>query len=218
MHTNSFRAPRSGRRRRLVAWSALGAWLSLLPSATAYAEPADPNRSPFDVAPAIEISLVLAVGVGAMLPRVLIDELGPPPCRPDCDAEAVNDFDRWVIGNRSPTMGTVSDVAFSSSLALPYALSALDAATSAPADGAVGWAEDNLVLFETMMFSLATANVTQFVFARPRPMVYDAEHFSEEERFGDTHMLSFPAGHVAANFAMATTYAWIYTARSKAVR
>jgi membrane-associated phospholipid phosphatase len=183
-------------------------------AATVMADPLpDSEPSPFEVDARVEIPIVLVAGLGAMLPRVFVEELGPTSCHPNCDPNHVNEFDRWVIGNHSETAGAISDVAFFSSLALPYAFTALDAGISQPPDGITGYLKDNLVLLETMLFTLATVNATQFVFARPRPLVYDAEHFTEEERYQDTHMLSFPGGHTAAGFAMATTYGWIYMRR-----
>jgi membrane-associated phospholipid phosphatase len=196
------------RLRRAVLVSVVAATLGTV-SSTHATEP-----SPFEASPAVEIPILVAVGLGAMLPRLLLPETAPTSCLPDaCDAEEVNSFDRWAIGKHSKTAKALSDAAFYGSLALPYALSALDVATGAPPDGAEGWAKDNLVLLESMMFTLATANALQFVFARARPLVYDAEHFSYEERSHASHMLSFPAGHVAANVAMATTYGWIFARR-----
>jgi len=175
--------------------------------------PISDNRSPYE----LDLGVDLGVTVGSLLvlglPHLFQDQLGPPWCGLDCDPADVNRFDRTVIGNHSRTARIVSDAGVYSSWALPVVLSAVDLLASEPVDGWGGWGKDMVVLAETLAVTSSANVLLKFAFRRPRPLVYDDVHFTEAYRLKDDAGLSFPSGHTATAFAMATAYSYTFTRR-----
>lgn len=209
-------ASRSRKRLSTIGLLALVAALSTLVPRAAHAEvppePIDPNHSPFRV----NVPLDIGISVGSMvlggMPRLFASEAIRPWCGLECDPADVNPLDRTVIGHHSKTALHISDAGFFSSMALPYAFGLIDALTSDPTDGFTGMAKDDLVLIETLSIVLVTNNVFSFIIRRPRPITYD-KGVSDEERLLPNNTFSFPSGHTAASFAMATAYSRLYMMR-----
>jgi membrane-associated phospholipid phosphatase len=178
-------------------------------SSTSFAQ----NKSPYEVRPEYEIPIALGLFTVSGVPRLFADEMPGPSCGLECDPNNVNGFDRNVIGYHSGTAATLSDVAFFSSMLLPHAAGALDVGISNPEDGWEGYGKDTLVLVETMLFALAVNNILDISVRRARPLAYDAENFSEEERLDPNTAFSFPSGHTAVVFALGTAYSRLYMQR-----
>lgn len=181
-------------------------------SASADAPIHPPNRSPFEVEPVIELPVTLGLGAVFGMSRVFSTETLKHPCNP-CDPNNVNPFDRTVIGWHSSTFRTVSDINYAASLSLPFVFGFFDTLLRDESDGWYGMSKDFLVLAETAMAALSLNNFVSFAVRRPRPLTYDPEHFSEEVRTSATNILSFPSGHTAGSFALATAYSRLYTMR-----
>ena len=146
------------------------------------------------------------------LPRLFANEAIRPWCGLDCKASDVNPLDRTVIGYHSAVALQFSNGGFFASMGLPFALGAIDLLSSHPSDGLAGTAKDDLVLIETLSLVLVTNNVFSFIIRRPRPRTYD-KSLSDEERLAPNNAFSFPSGHTAASFAMATAYSRLYMMR-----
>ncbi|MEP7122073.1 MAG: phosphatase PAP2 family protein [Byssovorax sp.] len=174
--------------------------------------PDDPNHSPFKV----NIPLDLGITAGGMLigglPRLFAKETIRPWCGLDCKASDVNPLDRTVIGHHSDVALQLSNAGFFTSMGLPFAFGAIDALTSHPTDGAGGMLKDDLILVETLSIVLVTNNVFSFIVRRPRPRTYDTS-LTDAQRLEPNNAFSFPSGHTAASFAMATAYSRLYMMR-----
>ncbi len=188
--------------------------LSTFWAATPWAdeEEADANQSPFVVNVPLDIGIIVGSMLTVGMPRLLANEFLTPSCGHACDSSNVNFIDRTVIGNHSPTAKTISDMGLVAAVALPFLGDALDVWVSDPADGWGGYGRDALVLGEVAAITSAASNLLNFTFRRPRPMVYD-DSIDEETRLSANSALSFPSGHTANAFAMATAYSRLFSQR-----
>lgn len=182
--------------------------LIFLTSSVSYAD--DTNHSPYTVHPEFEIPITLTLFGGTGMSRLFADEMAGPHCGLECDVNNVNAFDRITMGNYHSWARPISDGLFFGGMTLPYAIDALDVATSNPTDGWEGYGKDVIVLMETMLLTLSVNNILDLAVKRPRPIAYDAEHFTDEERLDSNTAFSFPSGHTAAIFAMGTAYSRLY--------
>lgn len=171
------------------------------------------NKSPYEVIPEVEIPLSVGTFAVLGLPRLLVSEFLRVPCEPDCNPKDVNAFDRTAIGYHSQRASSVSDAAFATGIVMPHAFGALDQVISDSEDGWEGYGKDSLVLIETLVFTLAINNMVDLLVRRPRPLVYDTEHFTDAERLNADSASSFPSGHTSVPFAMATAYSRLYMMR-----
>jgi membrane-associated phospholipid phosphatase len=178
-------------------------------SSAAYADE-DTNHSPYTVYPEYEIPITLTLFAGTGMSRLFAGEMPSVHCGLECDPNNVNALDRTTIGVYYTDARTISDIFFVSGMFLPYGFDALDVATSDPSDGWEGYGKDVLVLAETMVLTLSLNNILDLSVRRPRPIVYDSENFTDEERLDPASAFSFPSGHTAAVFAMATAYSRLY--------
>ncbi|MBW1810867.1 MAG: phosphatase PAP2 family protein [Deltaproteobacteria bacterium] len=173
---------------------------------------ADPNRSPFEIDLALDLSLTIGTITLFVLPRLLVDEFIEPACGLACNPDDVNFIDRKVIGKHSGICNLISDIGVGTSLALPFILGAIDTLVSDPVDGWTGYGKDSLVLAETLSFTFSATNIIKFIVQRPRPLVYDSG-IDDAKRLSGNSALSFPSGHTASTFAMATAYSNIFMKR-----
>jgi membrane-associated phospholipid phosphatase len=179
---------------------------------TAESRAANPNRSPFEIDLALDLSLTVGAIAIFGMPRLFVEEYIEPSCGLACNPDDVNFIDRVVIGKHSETYGLISDIGVGTSLALPFILGAIDTLVSDPVDGWTGYGKDSLVLAETLSFTLSANNIINFIVQRPRPLVYDSNVDDAKRLLGDS-ALSFPSGHTASAFAMATAYSNIFMKR-----
>jgi membrane-associated phospholipid phosphatase len=180
-----------------------------------YAVPAqaeDHNRSPYEVNLVLDLGITVGGLTMAGLPRLFVEEYIQPACGLDCDPDDVNALDRTVIGNYSEDAVLVSDIGAGTAWVLPHLFGAIDVLVTSPSDGWTGYAKDTLVILETLSVTLAANNLLNFVVQRPRPLVYD-ENIADDHRLLGDSALSFPSGHTAGAFAMATAYSRLFMLR-----
>ncbi len=170
------------------------------------------NRSPYRIDWGLDLGLTAGGLVIFGLPSVFESQLAPPWCGLDCDRQSVNALDRTVIGKRSETARMLSDAGLITSCSLPVVLGAIDVLVSDPEDGWAGYGRDFMVLAETYALTLATTTLLKLAIGRPRPLVYDPERPADERLAADSAM-SFPSGHTATTFALATAYSYTFTRR-----
>lgn len=171
------------------------------------------SRSPYRVVLGLDLGLMAGALVVLGLPHLLDDAFGPPWCGLDCDRSDINRLDRTVVGNHSAVAGTISDAGRYSAVALPFVLGAVDVLASDPADGWEGYGKDALVVAETLAVTGGITMLLKATFDRPRPLVYDDEHFTDDERLGGNAACSFPSGHTATAFAAATAASYTFELR-----
>jgi membrane-associated phospholipid phosphatase len=202
-------------RRTSLCLFALVSSVAVVPSRAAHAQvapEADPNRSPYEVNVPLDVGITLGAMILGGMPRLFAKETVRPWCGLSCDPADVNPIDRTVIGYHSDVALQFSNVGFFGSMLLPFAFGAIDRGTSSPVDGTTGMLKDDLVLLETLSIVLVTNNVFSFIIRRPRPMVYD-KNLTDEERLEPNNIFSYPSGHTAVAFGMATAYSRIYMQR-----
>lgn len=137
-------------------------------------------------------------------PHVFSIRDGPPPCAP-CARDAVPAFDRWTIGRERDGLSAAST-------ALLLALGAA-AAAAWGTDGA--GLRHTAAAVEAAAWAVGTVELGKALAARNRPVLYtadaaDAAHDLDSRR-------SFPSGHAAAAFAVATSL-WLDGDRPPATR
>lgn len=170
------------------------------------------DRSPYEVEPTFEVPLTLGTFAAVGTPRLFINEIVDPPCPGVCDPSNINGLDRYAISRRSSTWATVSDIMFFGSFLMPHALGAMDQLYDGSEDGWEGYGKDALVLGETLAFTLLLNENLSVIFQRARPLAYNPDVPAEKRLTGDS-ALSFPSGHVAGPFAMATAYTRLFYQR-----
>lgn len=161
------------------------------------------NRSPYEIDLVIDSTVTLSALVATSVPRLLADEFVTPWCGLHCDPNSVNSFDRGIIGNDSELAGKLSDGGVAVAMVLPFALDALDVLISHPDDGWKGYARDAMVMAETLALTTSLVNLLKLTVRRPRPLAYDPQR-TDAERTAAWAAVSFPSGHTATAFAMAT--------------
>ncbi len=137
-------------------------------------------------------SWAVAAGAGAFaaLPEMLHLPRGTAPCAP-CDPAGLSGIDRWVVRLDSPGAGTGSNVVL-----LGVVGGGLLASRTR---GNVA------MLANAFAFTSLTTEWTKALVHRSRPILYTAQAPSVA---GDRdNRRSFPSGHTAAAFAVATSYA-----------
>ncbi len=144
-------------------------------------------------------SWAVAIGAGgfARLPGILRLPRGAPTCAP-CDPAGLPGIDRWIVGLDSRGAATGSTL-----LLLGVGGGGLLASVSGiPADRARGNAA---VFVNAVGWTALTTEWTKALIHRSRPVLYTAQAASVA---GDReNRRSFPSGHTAAAFAVATSYA-----------
>lgn len=123
-----------------------------------------------------------------------------------CNPADLTGFDRYAVGRSSAQWKAFGDVALAISIAMPVIYLGLES-LALPTKGPWGdWANDLLVVGESMALTAALNTILKFSFRRPRPVRYQdvstpLVEFDQE--------LSFPSGHAslvtAATTAMTTT-------------
>ena len=144
-------------------------------------------------------SWAVAAGAGGFsaLPEMLRLPRGAPPCAP-CDPAGLPGIDRWVVGLDWRGARAGSDL-----LLLGVAGGGLLASVSGvPGDRARG----NAAMFvNAVAWTSLTTEWTKALIHRSRPILYTAGAAGVADV--RDNRLSFPSGHTAAAFAVATSYA-----------
>jgi hypothetical protein len=185
------------------------------PAATAPAPyvrpvPAPPSRTELHTNWKVDLPVTLALGATWVTTDALESRIGPSRCRwcePDLNGlDAAGRRARWK--GHEGVAGTLSNVT-------GYGL------TSAVTLGLVGWdawreggwrqaAMDDLVILESMAASAVLVQGLKYATARKRPYVRDLA--AGTDLSGDAN-LSFPSGHTAFAFSLATAAGTVATLR-----
>ena len=135
-------------------------------------------------------SVAAGAGVFAALPSMLRLPRGAPACAP-CDPASLGAIDRWVVRLASEGAGTGSNVV----LVGVVGGGLLASRTSGNA----------AMITNTVAFTSLTTEWTKALVHRSRPILYTAQ--APSARGDRDNRRSFPSGHTAAAFAVATSYA-----------
>ena len=135
-------------------------------------------------------SVAAGVGVFAALPGLLNLPRGTSPCAP-CDPATLSGIDRWVVRLDSKGAGTASNVLLVGVVGGGF----LASKTSGNA----------AMMANALAFTSLATEWTKALVHRSRPILYTAQAPSAA---GDRdNRRSFPSGHTATAFAVATSYA-----------
>lgn len=141
---------------------------------------------------------VIGGGVGvAALPSLLDLPKGPPPCTP-CDPASLPGIDRWVVGARSDDANLASDV-------LQFGIAAAAGLWSTLETSSERARGNLVVLGKSIAFTEVAVQWLKVATHRSRPVLYteEAPDVADDRK----NRKSFPSGHTAVTFAMATSYA-----------
>lgn len=143
-----------------------------------------------------DVAAVAGSGVTALLPGLLKLPKGAPSCAP-CSPSSLPGFDRWVVGKNSVFARTGSTVLL---------LGVGGAATYLGAHDRSGvQARGNVaVIANAVTWSAASANWLKVAFHRKRPVLYTSDAVAAAS--SPDSRRSFPSGHTAVAFAVATSY------------
>lgn len=144
-----------------------------------------------------DVAVAGGAAVVAALPSILDLPQGAPPCAP-CDRATLPGIDRWVVGFESDGAGVASDVLVAG-VVVGSVYWSVAGTSSERARG------DLAVLGKSVAFTEVAVQWLKVVTHRNRPVLYtDAAVVAVQDRDSRT---SFPSGHTAATFALATSYA-----------
>jgi membrane-associated phospholipid phosphatase len=120
----------------------------------------------------------------------------PAPCVPPHNQLGIDDS--WV-GTRSAGAMTAANILLGVTLAAPVIADAVDSRFH-------GFAEDMVVMVESLALSSALTQVMKSAAGRRAPLVYSPNATSSDLASADSSR-SFPSGHTAAGVSVATAYA-----------
>jgi membrane-associated phospholipid phosphatase len=120
----------------------------------------------------------------------------PQPCIPPQSQLGIDDA---VAGNRSSTSMIAANVLLGATLAAPVILDAIDSRFH-------GWAEDMVIVIESLALSTALTQVVKSAAGRLAPLVYSPNVTAGDLANADAAR-SFPSGHTAGAFSVTTAYA-----------
>lgn len=141
---------------------------------------------------------ILALSAAGSMPAIIgyRPAVCPNPCVPPQSQLGIDDK---VAGNRSSTAMIAANVLLGATLAIPVIADAVDSRFH-------GWAEDMVVVGESLAVSTAITQVIKSATGRLAPLVYSKDATSSDLANSDAAR-SFPSGHTAATFSAATSYA-----------
>ncbi|MEO7730453.1 MAG: phosphatase PAP2 family protein [Kofleriaceae bacterium] len=152
---------------------------------------APPPLEVYDVRLAVDIPVIVLGATAGLLRTYLANHIVDKRC--PCSTDDINSFDRRAVGNHSDAAALASDITVGLVLAAPPLLDLLVVGPNR------AFAEDFIVLAETVMVSTLFQQVANFGFQRPRPRTY--EGLAAQVHDGEGY-LSFLAGHVATTTAV----------------
>ncbi len=119
-----------------------------------------------------------------------------------CDPADLLAFDRYAVGRSSPGWATFSDVALGVSLVAPVLYLGLESLALPTMTPWHDFADDLLIIGESMAVASVAQMVLKFAFRRPRPIRYIS---AEAPVTSFDAELSFPSGHALLVAAATTT-------------
>ncbi len=143
-----------------------------------------------------DVAAVGGIGVVAVLPGVLKLPSGAPSCAP-CSPSGLPGIDRWVVGKNSPLGRDGSTVLLLGVGGMATYLGAHDRSAS-QARGNIA------VIANAVTWSEASTNWLKVAFHRKRPVLYTSGAVAAAS--SPDSQRSFPSGHTAVAFAVATSY------------
>ena len=126
------------------------------------------------------------------------------PCNPD----SLNGLDRGAVDNAFQAGATAANITMGLGLAIPYAsLAFLDKKNRRL------WADDNLILSESIAVTALITEVVKISVSRPYPFLYSNQHHVPEQERDRTNYASFWSGHTALPMAAAVTFDYLFEKR-----
>lgn len=169
------------------------------------------GESPYGLSPAVDLPILSGLAAmkfhsGSLLAETRQDNRWDP----GLSGSSIPAYDRWVIGNYSPTLSSLSSVLAASELLLPVA-SNLIAIRSDP-DAWTDMLADAVILQEALVLSGALSSYAKSVRVHSTPISYDPS-VPESEKRRPQNASSFFSNHTASAFATATYSAYTFQLR-----
>jgi membrane-associated phospholipid phosphatase len=140
----------------------------------------------------------MALGTAGSLTAVIgyRPAICPQPCVPPQSQLGIDDA---FVGRRSSAAMVAADVLLGVTFAVPVIVGAIDTRFH-------GWAEDMVVVIESLALSTAITQVMKSASGRLAPLVYSPNATVGDLASSDAAR-AFPSGHTAAAVSVATSYA-----------
>jgi len=191
----------------VMAWLVGISLLCTIPALTIANTP--PPQQPIRIYPHIDLPLVAVSAALSYIPTKLLAPLPHDDCFP-CDPATINPLDRSTINWQSAHSNTISNalIVFQPLMAVGVSLAQIPRTGSAVALG-----QDLLLMFEAVALAGMTTTFLKLTINRPRPYMYVADPPQSYRHYDEGDYTSFPSGHTAIAFAIATSMSTLYTIR-----
>ncbi len=154
----------------------------------------------YRVWPWTDAAVIGGASLAVALPYAFSAKLITPRC--PCDPSEVNALDRGAIGYHSDFADHLSTATVAAAIAGPVLYEAFDLGLSTP------FAEDMVVLGETLAVNGALVTLAKYAFQRPIPRVYEGQAPGTAANYR-----SFYSGHASTVFAVLSVEAQSISAR-----
>ncbi len=151
----------------------------------------------------IDIPIILTSGIITYFPGLINSKLPDYMKDETFNKDDVNFIDKPVTGFYSDNFSTASDVMITTLMATPFIVNAFDNSLN-------NYFTESTIFLETILVNSALTNIIKYSVKRPRPYLYGDEA-SDEKRNKLDSRLSFFSGHSSTSFAVAVSFASIYS-------
>lgn len=169
------------------------------------------NEMPYGLSLARDLPLVAGLSImkyhsGSLLAETREDNRWNPGLRKG----SIPLYDRWVVGNYSPALSSLSSVVAGAELILPIGANLIDTYYEPSAWN--GMVVDAVVLQEALVLSGALSSYAKSARVHSTPIAYD-ESVPESEKRAPQNASSFFSNHTASAFTTAVYSAYTYQLR-----
>lgn len=151
----------------------------------------------------VDIPIILTSGIITYFPGLVNSKLPDYMKDETFDKDDVNFIDRPVTNFYNPDFATASDYMITTLMVTPFIVNAFDNSLN-------NYLTESTIFLETILVNSALTTIVKYSVKRPRPFLYGDEANDEKRNESDSR-LSFFSGHSSTSFAVAVSFASIYS-------